>query len=291
MAEKIVSAGKSRIAVVDFTDLQGNVTEFGRFIAEEFSVALASAGKGFTVVDRTHLQSILKEHELSQTGLIDPQTARELGKITGVEALITGTITPFGESVRLAVKILDTKTAEIIDAQRGNIPKTQAIEELLGRIAPGGLASSGQPPSSGPAAAPPATEMPALTAQQSVEEKDFIFKLQRCIKEGEEIACHILVTSLGQDREILLYGNHIGSGSAYIIDEFGTAYNAKTVKFGKNNNELYVRKTLFADIPTGAVFWFEEIPEQMKSIAMLVMECKHNNKKFAVKFPNISLSE
>jgi curli biogenesis system outer membrane secretion channel CsgG len=116
MAEKIANAGKNRVAVVDFTDLQGNVTEFGRFIAEEFSVALASAGKGFKVVDRTHLQSILKEHELSQTGLIDPQTARELGKITGVEALITGTITPFGESVRVAIKILDTMTAEVIDA-------------------------------------------------------------------------------------------------------------------------------------------------------------------------------
>ena len=38
MAKKITQAGKSRVAVVDFTDLRGNVTELGRFIAEEFSV-------------------------------------------------------------------------------------------------------------------------------------------------------------------------------------------------------------------------------------------------------------
>lgn len=58
MAEKIAATKKAKVAVVDFTDLQGDVTELGRFIAEEFSVALASAGKGFKVVDRTHLKTI-----------------------------------------------------------------------------------------------------------------------------------------------------------------------------------------------------------------------------------------
>lgn len=58
IAEKIALAKKAKVAVVDFTDLQGGVTELGRFIAEEFSVALAGAGKGFKVVNRTHLKSI-----------------------------------------------------------------------------------------------------------------------------------------------------------------------------------------------------------------------------------------
>lgn len=133
MSEKIVQAGKKRVAVVDFTDLGGRTTELGRFLAEEFSVAIASSGKGFEVVDRTHLKSIIQEHKLSATGLIDPSTARKLGKIAGVEALITGTITPFGDSVRLSVKVLDTATAKVIAAERGNIAKTQAIQELLSR--------------------------------------------------------------------------------------------------------------------------------------------------------------
>ncbi|MCI5193648.1 MAG: hypothetical protein D3915_11070 [Candidatus Electrothrix sp. AU1_5] len=133
MAEKISKAGRSSVAVVDFTDLEGNVTQLGRFIAEEFSTALAGAGKGFKVIDRTHLNSIIKEKKLSTTGLIDPVTARKLGKIVGVQALITGTLTPFGENVRVAVKVLDTATAEIIDATREKIAKTQGIEELLGK--------------------------------------------------------------------------------------------------------------------------------------------------------------
>ena len=133
MARDIADAGKKTIAVADFTDLQGNVTELGRFLAEEFSVALAGAGTRFEVVDRIHLKSIIREHKLSATGMIDPTTARKLGKIAGVQALITGTVTPFGDNVRITVKILDTETAKIIGASTANIAKTKAIEELLAR--------------------------------------------------------------------------------------------------------------------------------------------------------------
>jgi curli biogenesis system outer membrane secretion channel CsgG len=108
MAEKIAGKGKKTVAVVDFTDLEGNVTQLDQFIAEEFSVALAGAGKGFRVIDRTRLMSIIKENKLAATGLIDPATASKLGKIAGVDALVTGTLTPFGDNVRLTVKVLDS---------------------------------------------------------------------------------------------------------------------------------------------------------------------------------------
>ena len=80
LSAQITEAGRKTIAVVDFTDLQGNVTELGRFLAEEFSVSFAGAGEGFEVVDRTHLKSIVAEHKLSLTGMIDPKTARKLGQ-------------------------------------------------------------------------------------------------------------------------------------------------------------------------------------------------------------------
>lgn len=47
--------------------------------------------------------------------------------------LITGTITPFGDSVRLAVKVLDVETANVMSARSANIGKTKVIEHLLAR--------------------------------------------------------------------------------------------------------------------------------------------------------------
>ncbi|WYD82339.1 MAG: FlgO family outer membrane protein [Candidatus Electrothrix gigas] len=131
MAEKIAATKKAKIAVVDFTNLRGDVTELGRFIAEEFSVALVnnSTGKGFKVVDRIHLKSIIKEHKLSEKGLID--TARKLSKFAGVDALITGTLTSVGDRVRIIVKILDISTAETVDAISGYIASTDTVKNLL----------------------------------------------------------------------------------------------------------------------------------------------------------------
>ncbi|MFH0872709.1 MAG: FlgO family outer membrane protein, partial [bacterium] len=186
MAEKIVKANKKTIAVVDFTDLQGNVTELGRFLAEEFSVAMAGAGEGFEVVDRTHLKSLLQEHKLAMTGLIDPSTARKLGEIAGVQALITGTITPFGDSVRLSVKVLDTGTAKVIVGTAGEIPKTKAIEELLARGIETGQAAGPQAPTVGEA--PPSRIMPSAPSPNSKKVEDILIAVKRIIVSREQVS-------------------------------------------------------------------------------------------------------
>lgn len=133
MADKIAKAGKKTVAVVDFTDLDGNVTQLGRFIAEELSGALAEKGQGFEVVNRSNLKLILKEHKLFEKGVIDGKAAMQLGEIAGVQALVTGTITPFTENVRLSVSVLDINTAKVIENKRENIPRTTDINELLGK--------------------------------------------------------------------------------------------------------------------------------------------------------------
>ena len=79
LAENLAKTPNKSVAVVDFTDLQGNVTELGRFLAEEISVALANTDRGIEVIDRTHLKALLREHKLASTGVIDPATA-ELGR-------------------------------------------------------------------------------------------------------------------------------------------------------------------------------------------------------------------
>ena len=133
MAEKIAQAERKSIAVVDFTDLDGNVTQLGRFIAEELSGALAEKGQGFEVVNRSNLKLILKEHKLFEKGVIDQKAAMRLGEIAGVQALVTGTITPFTENIRLSVNVLDINTAKVIENKRENIPRTPDINELLGK--------------------------------------------------------------------------------------------------------------------------------------------------------------
>ncbi|HDD45230.1 MAG TPA: hypothetical protein ENG63_10305 [Candidatus Desulfofervidus auxilii] len=134
ISKNIETTNKNTIAVVDFTDLQGNITELGRFIAEELSANLVSVKKKFKVIDRLHLKTIITEHKLSTSWFLDPRAIEKFGKISGVDAIVTGTVTPFGDSVRLSVKVITTDTAEVIAAATSNIAKTKAIEELLAKI-------------------------------------------------------------------------------------------------------------------------------------------------------------
>jgi TolB-like protein len=218
LAENIARSGKKMIAVVDFTDLQGNVTELGRFLAEELSVSFAGAGKGFEVVDRTHLMSILAEHKLSATGIIDPQTARKLGQIAGVDALITGSITPFGDSVRLSVKILDTSTARIIGTSSGDVAKTKAIEELLAKGVETGANVTGSMQTVSSPVEP--------KAMAKVEIGDFTFEGKQCNLSGRQVICDVAVTNNApQIKRLAIYTSSI------LVDDRGSQYIPTGVSF------------------------------------------------------------
>lgn len=130
LAEKITLAGKTKIAVSDFLDNNGNITELGKVIAEELGINIANTGKGFQVMERENLNAILKEHQLVSTGLIDPETAKKLGKLKAVDAVIVGTVFPFGDNLKVNIKILDTETGMSIGGTTGSIARTDAINKL-----------------------------------------------------------------------------------------------------------------------------------------------------------------
>ena len=130
IAKEIAEKGNIAIAVANFTDLQGSDTQLGRFIAEEFSITLTEIRRGYDVVDRSRINYLLEERGLTASGLVDPEAAIELGKVAGVQALLTGTITPYGDNLRMAVKVIDLERATILAAQRADFARTQTLDDL-----------------------------------------------------------------------------------------------------------------------------------------------------------------
>src|SRR6266481_10029833 len=108
LAVPIKDHGKKKIAVVDFTDLKGGSSELGKYIAEQLTVNLVMGKRDFSVLDRANLKSILAEHKLTATGLVDPENAKKLGMFAGVDALVLGTIIPKNQKITLTAKILTT---------------------------------------------------------------------------------------------------------------------------------------------------------------------------------------
>ncbi len=285
LAENIAKAGKKRVAVVDFTDLQGNVTELGRFIAEEISVDFTMTAKGFEVIDRTHLRSILTEHKLSISGIVDPKTVQKLGQIAGVDAIVTGSVTPFGDSVRVTCKVIATDTARVIGASKGDIAKTKAIEELLAREIGTGMQATGE------TATPPS---PPTKAQQRVEVKDFIFELQSCKLSGQAVSCYLTITNKGDDRQldIGISGSYSGGTPTRMIDNYGNEYKVRLGELGsiRSNGYTTITNLMVSGIPIKAVFKFEGVSPQVSKIALLELDCGSKG-AFKAQLRNIPLSK
>ena len=133
LASQISDHGKKKVTVLDFTDLQGGSSEFGRYIAEELTVNLVMGKRQFSVLDRANLKSILAEHKLTATGLVDPENAKKLGQFAGVDVLIIGNIIPKGQTISLTAKIIATDTAEIVGAGKSEFKTNDTIQQLLSR--------------------------------------------------------------------------------------------------------------------------------------------------------------
>lgn len=132
LAAPITAKAKKKVTVLDFTDLQGTPQgELGRYIAEQLTVNFVLEKREFSVLDRANLKSILAEHKLTATGLVDPENAKKLGQFAGVDAIILGTIIPKSNTVSLTAKIISTDTAEIVGAARAEFKSDETVQRLV----------------------------------------------------------------------------------------------------------------------------------------------------------------
>ena len=89
---------KDRVAVMDFENKsQHGGWRLGQGASDILTTELVKTGK-FNVMERDRLAAIIKEQNLGVSGRIDPSTAARIGKIIGVEYIITGAVTEYGQS-------------------------------------------------------------------------------------------------------------------------------------------------------------------------------------------------
>jgi hypothetical protein len=103
--------------------------ELGKYIAEAISVALTNTD--LEVVDRSRLNELLEELKLTEQKLTDPENALKLGQMAGEEFIIIGTATMLDTLVAITVKELDIQKGIAIGGQRGSVPRTDAINNLM----------------------------------------------------------------------------------------------------------------------------------------------------------------
>lgn len=122
-----------KLAIVEFPDLNGYQSALGQFIAEELITQLsvgANAGR-FDVVERRQLVRVLQEQELTDSSLFDAQSISKIGKILGIEAIVTGSIADLGTDVKINARVISVETAKVFAAASTKIPKVDSVLQLM----------------------------------------------------------------------------------------------------------------------------------------------------------------
>jgi len=122
---------RKRVAIADFTDPKGNVTELGKYIADELSADLKKSAQGFEVMERAEFTSVLSRSNLSISSTYLPDTVKRLGQEAKVGAVVTGSITPFSGSIRVSISVINTYQAKVVASASADIPRKGRVAELL----------------------------------------------------------------------------------------------------------------------------------------------------------------
>ena len=172
------SQEKRRVAVIDFgygavmssvQALFGTTQDVGRGISDLIIDRLINDGT-YRVIERRDLDKLLKEQNFSNSDRADATTAAKIGRLLGVDTIVTGDITQFGRDDRniggggsfgrwdkyglgnvgvrkakavvgITARMVDVNTGEILASVTGRGESTRSGTNLVG--AGGGYANGG----------------------------------------------------------------------------------------------------------------------------------------------------
>ncbi len=149
ISASVLSFAKPRVAVITFDNRSGWWVGHLDDVAPNMLVTqLVKSGK-FSVMERDRLNEVLKEQNLGVSGNVTPESAARIGKLLGVDYLITGTITKFSmenknvsfivgsakktiAETTLHVRAFNTTTGEIVFTDEASSDKTFSKVYVMG---------------------------------------------------------------------------------------------------------------------------------------------------------------
>lgn len=127
---------KPFIAVFPFEDTNARTeqSKLGQTLTEMLITAFIQTDK-FNVMERVQLEKLLKEQSLSQTGAIDTETAVEVGRLSGLEGVIVGSISQLKSAIEADARLIDVETGKALTAANANVNSVDSMRGLASSLA------------------------------------------------------------------------------------------------------------------------------------------------------------
>jgi hypothetical protein len=251
-------AGKT-VAVLDLQDSSKNVRELGRVIAtQSLNVALSDAG--VKLVNRSSLERVLKELNLSQAGLVEAISGGEGGnKFKAADVIVTGTLSQGGEQYNMAIEAIDVKTGDYIALARSQFPKTASVQTLWDTYIQTEPVAKGQQTEPGQGQDLSVTDFPP------VEDKSFSLQIKNCKRSDPGLVkCVFILTNVqNKDNKVELLKRD--NRYSFTVDQNATIRLPDSIFFSPSNVEEY---NLFPNLPIQVVSTYK-IPANFNKFALV----------------------
>lgn len=117
------------VAVLDYEDLSPLNTatqDLSELLTATAIATIEDTGR-FDVVERQHLAMVLEELHIGSSSVVDPQTQRKLGVITGARLMVFGSYQVIDNQLRLDVRLVEVETGRVLNAvsvmaEENNLP-------------------------------------------------------------------------------------------------------------------------------------------------------------------------
>lgn len=124
-------------AIFPFEEKGAGVRDYGSKISDILFANLV-ANPDLFLVDRQDMKKLMDEHELNLSGMVSPDQAIKVGKLTGAKIIITGSVIEADKTLYLVAKIIGVETSRVFgESVKGKTSDEIAplVEKLAGQVA------------------------------------------------------------------------------------------------------------------------------------------------------------
>ena len=130
-AEAAIVSGQVRLGIMKFLARSEGVTETNAAGIGDIFARMLTSSKTITVIERDQLEAIASEQKLSLSGMVNDDTAVQIGKIAGCNYMLIGAVTRYEQTnnttdlwifgwrkyhalVTLDVRVVDVETSKVV---------------------------------------------------------------------------------------------------------------------------------------------------------------------------------
>jgi Mg-chelatase subunit ChlD/TolB-like protein len=127
---ELVKRPDAILAVSEFAMKGGKQCSLVDLINETATTELAGL-HGIKVVERTRLETVLREQELAVSDLVDTNRAIRVGELLSAGYIVTGTVVEMSTTVVIFGRVINVATGEVESAAQVVVPKNEELRGLL----------------------------------------------------------------------------------------------------------------------------------------------------------------